>query len=149
MITECYSKNKCPCLKCGKECCVTHETEQGLTDTEKLCYKARVHCERCAAEYHLKELGKNKDFIAMIIPHMSIQLQKFSDILEAENTFAAVAGYEYVKSFRLVLNELCLEGGSYISYLNEATMLIAAGAEPSEVLSSYEAKLAKMNGRKV
>ena len=147
MITECYSKNGCPCMECEKECCIEYNTK--LTDTEKLCYEARVHCERCAAEYHLKELGKNKNFIAMVRLHTEMDLRKFTEVLEAENTLAAVSGYEYVQVLRPVLKELCIGGGSYISYLHETTMLILSGAEPGDVLSSYEAKLAKMNGRKV
>lgn len=146
MITECYSRSGCPCLDCKKECCI----ESGeLTDTEKLCYEARVHCERCAAEYHLKELGKSKNFILIVRAHTEMDLRKFTEVLEAENTLAAVSGYEYMQAFQPVLKKLCIGGGSYISYLHEVTMLIASGAEPSDVLSSYEAKLAKMEGRKV
>lgn len=47
MITQCRSTNGCPCRECGKGCC----QDMWLTDTEKLCDKAREHCERCALEY--------------------------------------------------------------------------------------------------
>ena len=77
-----------------------------------------------------------------------------TQVLKAENSLATVAGYEYVESIRPVLLGLVYsrpEPGTalYKSYLHEVTMQIMSGMEPSEVLSSYEAKLAKMKGRKV
>lgn len=164
MITKCYSTSGCPCLECEKECCI----ESGeFTDTEKLCDKARMHCEECSKQHRLQELQKSFERIARatsgmggIIKHNAFatvgvrELQKYAKMQEAENRLAAVAGSEYVESIRPVLIKLAYsraEPGTelYISYLNEITMLIMSGMEPSDVLSSYEAKLAKMEGRKV
>lgn len=49
MKTECYSySGNCPCINCNNNCCSESTDEYGLTDTEKLCRKARKHCEKCA-----------------------------------------------------------------------------------------------------
>lgn len=58
MITECYSfTRECPCFNCEKNCCI--ETEiNGMTDTEKLCDKAKEYCEaralKCAKQEYIK-----------------------------------------------------------------------------------------------
>lgn len=50
MLTDCYSYGDgCPCLNCDEMCCL-----HGITDTEKLCDRAREHCERCALEHEEK-----------------------------------------------------------------------------------------------
>lgn len=44
---RCYSYGgNCPCLECDKFCCQM----SWKIDTEKLCDKAREHCERCVLE---------------------------------------------------------------------------------------------------
>lgn len=155
MITECYSQKDCPCVKCGKSCCITNATELGLTDTEKLCDKARVHCESRAEQHRLQELKDSFERIAWASRMLGVStLQENTQVLEAENSLTTVAGSEYVESIRPVLLGLAYsrpEPGTalYKSYLHEITMLIMSGMEPSDVLSSYEAKLAKMKGRKV
>lgn len=52
MLTECCSYDgKCPCLECDDNCCIENNNEcDFMTDTEKLCEKAREHCEKCAKE---------------------------------------------------------------------------------------------------
>lgn len=164
MITECYSKNGCPCVKCGKACCI--KPGGGLTDTEKLCDEARVHCERCAEQHRLQELEDSFERIARAsrmgsvmncdaILKMGVRtLQENIQVIVAENSLATVAGFEYVESIKPVLLGLVYsrpEPGNalYKSYLHEVTMLIMSGMEPGDVLSSYEAKLAKMKGGKV
>lgn len=58
MKTKCYSyMGKCPCMLCKKYCCGTKADDNGLTDTEKLCDKAREYCESCAIEHKQKEVN--------------------------------------------------------------------------------------------
>ena len=42
-VTECHSYSSCPCLKCGDFCCL-HMGDN--VDTEKLCERAKRHCEK-------------------------------------------------------------------------------------------------------
>ena len=58
MKTICYSYDgNCPCLNCDKQCCI--QWASGIVDTEKLCDKAKEHCEKSALEY--KEQAKNDE----------------------------------------------------------------------------------------
>lgn len=52
MIIKCYSySGDCPCLDCDDFCCEESTENYGLTDTEKLCEKAKEHCEKCALRF--------------------------------------------------------------------------------------------------
>ena len=64
MKTKCYSySGNCPCGNCDKDCCLVGGIADcgGMTDTEKLCKKARDYCEKCAKEnnFDLGESEKN------------------------------------------------------------------------------------------
>lgn len=49
MKTKCYSHNgNCPCIDCPENCCIDNTDESDMTDTEKLCQKAKEYCEKCA-----------------------------------------------------------------------------------------------------
>ena len=58
MITTCYSYDgECPCINCDKRCCIDLE-HNGMIDTEKLCDKAKEHCEKCTQEAESWENGE-------------------------------------------------------------------------------------------
>lgn len=52
MLLQCYSySGECPCVFCEKNCCINSTDENGLTDTEKLCSRAKEYCESSYNKY--------------------------------------------------------------------------------------------------
>ena len=54
IIKDCFSYENCPCLDCDKHCCV----EMEVVNTDKLCERARIHCENCYRKHQEEKVSK-------------------------------------------------------------------------------------------